>query len=356
MKIKGIITVFLMLLLPAMTEGREKVTELPEVMVESPRRNMLHVLAYVREYSMLSTYSDTVSLFREKLVDFMIPGSFKTHYKGWKIPRVIKSESYYRFTNAEGLDSVSATSRHHFSWSDWMGLPPNMQLPDVFQKNLSFRDTVFGKYSPAEIWNRNNDLVRVEINVLTDTVGRRWVPNIKPFFRDENLEFEDFRLGIDYENVLGNTLKQSDLTKFTYRVDARGRGHDMFRFNRREEDFFATTDGELYVLDLEYITEKEARKWGSGKYDTDELEVIRAVDAPPLSEETLALIDRVRHIDNEAVRLDGFIDRSMIRMERKRSRGAGFLRYLKNITGISDAVAGKKQDKEWKKFRDSRKK
>lgn len=356
MKIVGKIAIFLMLLLPAMAQGREKVTELPEVMVESPRRNMLHVLAYVREYSLMSTYTDTVSLFREKLVDFMIPGSFKTHYKGWRIPRVIKSESYYRFTNAEGLDSVSATSRHHFSWSDWMGLPPNIQLPEPFHKNLAFNDTIFGKYSPAEIWNRNNDSVKLEINVLADSLGRRWVPNMRPFFRDENLEFEEFKVIFEYDNVLGDILKQTDLTKYAYRVDARGRGYDMFRFNRREEDFFATTDGELYVLDIEYITEKEAKKWGSGKYDTDELEVIRAVEAPPLSEETLALIDRVLHIDNEEVRLNGFVDRSMIRMERKRSRSAGFLRYLKNITGISDAVAKKKQNKEWKKFRDSRKK
>ncbi|MCM1489559.1 MAG: hypothetical protein NC095_01845 [Muribaculum sp.] len=347
----------LMFLLPLMAaEAREKVTELPEVMVESPRRNMLHVLAYVREYSMLSTYSDTVSLFREKLVDFMIPGSFKTHYKGWRIPRVIKSESYYRFTNAEGLDSVSATSHHHFSWSDWMGLPPNTKLPEQIVKNLAANDTVFGKYSPVEIYGRKKDLVNVEINVLADTMGRRWTPNLGAFFRDGNLEFEDFKIKLVYDNVLGNTLKQTDLKKFVYRVDARGRGHDMFRFNRKEEEFFATTDGELYVLDMEYITEKEAKKWGGGKYDTEDLQVIRSADAPELSRETLALIDRVEHIDQEAVRLDGFIDRNMIRMERKRNWGQGAIRYLKNILGISDAMAGKKHKRDWNKFRDSRKK
>lgn len=286
----------------------------------------------------------------------MIPGSFKTHYKGWRIPRVIKSESYYRFTNAEGLDSVSATSRHHFSWSDWMGLPPNTQLPEAVQKSLAVNDTTFGKYSPVEIWKRNRDFVDVEVNVLADTTGRRWVSNMGAFFRDENLEFEDFKIKLDYDNVLGKTLKQTDLIKYVYRVDARGRGHDMFRFNRKEEDFFATTNGELYVLDHEYVTEKEAKKWVSGKYDTDELELIRAVDASKLSEETLALIERVRHIDNEAVRLNGYIDRNMIRMERKRNWGQGAIRYLKNILGISDAMADKKHKNDWKKFRDGRKK
>lgn len=54
-------------------DAKRSVTELPEVLVESPKRNMLHVMAYVREYSNLTTYSDTVILFREKMVDFMLP-------------------------------------------------------------------------------------------------------------------------------------------------------------------------------------------------------------------------------------------------------------------------------------------
>ena len=75
--------------------AKRSVTELPEVLVESRHRNMLHVLAYVREYSTLTTYRDTVFLFREKMVDFMLPANKKTGYRGWRIPRVIRSESYY---------------------------------------------------------------------------------------------------------------------------------------------------------------------------------------------------------------------------------------------------------------------
>ena len=41
----------------------ENVSELPEVVIESRRQRMLHILAYVREYSSLSTYTDTVFLF-----------------------------------------------------------------------------------------------------------------------------------------------------------------------------------------------------------------------------------------------------------------------------------------------------
>ena len=47
--------------------------ELPEVLVESKKHQVLHMIGYVREYSTLTTYSDTVMLFREKTVDFMVP-------------------------------------------------------------------------------------------------------------------------------------------------------------------------------------------------------------------------------------------------------------------------------------------
>lgn len=336
--------------------AQRKVTELPEVLVESKQRNMLHVLAYVRENSMLTTYSDTVTLFREKLVDFMLPAGKKPKFKGWRIPRVIKSESYYRFTDADGLDSVSDTSRHHFSWSDWMGLPPDrMELPAALARETAPSDTLFGKYSPVEIWDRNSDVVTVQVNVLADTVGRRWVPNLKFFFADDKVEFEDLKLNLHYSNVLGESLRQRDLDRLTYRLDANGRGHSMFRFNRREEAYYATTEGEVYVLDMEYVSEKEAKKWADRKYD-DEVEIIRAQDAPPIDDATLALVDRVEHIDKKLAKLNYVPDRSMMRMERHRSKGGEALRYLKNITGISDARAGKARNDQWRKFRDSLKK
>lgn len=52
---------------------RQSVAELPEMVVKSKKRRILHILGYIREYSMLTTYTDTVLLFREKTVDFMIP-------------------------------------------------------------------------------------------------------------------------------------------------------------------------------------------------------------------------------------------------------------------------------------------
>lgn len=64
----------------------------------------------------------------------------------------------------------------------------------------------------------------------------------------------------------------------------------------------------------------------------------------------------MEHIDKNLAKLNYVPDRSMMRMERHRSKGGEALRYLKNITGISDARAKKKQNDNWKKFRDGLKK
>lgn len=51
---------------------RESKAQLSEIVVESRRHKVLHMLAYVREYSTMTSYTDTVFLFREKMVDYML--------------------------------------------------------------------------------------------------------------------------------------------------------------------------------------------------------------------------------------------------------------------------------------------
>lgn len=113
----------------------EEFLELPEYVVETNSRKILHMLGYVREYSTLTTYTDTVFLFREKMVDFMVNTDSKGKFKGWMRPRVLSSQSFYHFTDALGLDSVSDVSNHHFSWSDWIGIAPTMGLPAAVKGN-----------------------------------------------------------------------------------------------------------------------------------------------------------------------------------------------------------------------------
>lgn len=331
----------------------ESFAELPEVVAMTRRQRVLHVLAYVREYSTLSTYTDTVFLFREKMVDFMFPSDPKVKFNGWPTPRMLTSKSYYRFTNSNGLDSVSDVSNNHFSWSDWIGLRPRLDLPQPLISAEHAVDTIHGKYSPTEIWRRDNDSVTVNIDVLADKTSRKWVRNLEGFFRG-NLEFEKFDISYNYNNVTGDSVTAMDLDGYTFNIESAGRGHDMFRFNRVDEPFFVSTRAEVYVIGKEYITVKEARKWEKMRLNTDEIGIYEAMDAPQLDENTLNLIARVNALDTDDVRLNIIPDQRLVSLSDSRKNfrmGTRALIILKNLTGITSYKFHKNTRDTWSKFR-----
>lgn len=333
-------------------------SELPELVVESRQHKVLHILAYVREYSTLSTYTDTVFLFREKMVDFMLNPEIKSSFKGWNTPRIIKTRSYYRFTDATGLDSVSDSSPHHFSWSDWMGMPPPVAVPPHIHASDCAADTIFGQYSAAETWSRHDSRVSVDINILADTITRKWIPSLRGFFND-NIEFENFRIRYNYDNIAAGSVAAADLASYAYNIDSRGRGRSMFRFNRKDEPLFVSTYAEVYIIDKEYITIKEAKKWEKNKFDAEGIEIIEPREAPELQPHIRNLIARVDTIDSDKVRLNVKLDPN-IGSGRLTPRNFGLgeraLSMLKILTGITRYKYNKKLNNEWNKFRNKNRK
>ena len=336
---------------------QEDITELPEFTVETKEHKVLHILAYVREYSSLSTYTDTVFLFREKMVDYMLPADKKTRFKGWTRPRILKTKSYYRFTNSHGTDSVSDECNYHFSWSDWMGVIPSVDLPELLKGNGLASDTVFGRYSPTEIWTKTNDRVMIDVDVLADTTSRKWVPNLSGFFKND-LDFENFRLRYNYDNVGAADLAADCLTGYSFTIESNGRGRNMFMFNRLNEPFFVTTYAEVYVADKEYITVKEAKQWASHNFKDDEVVIYQPSAAPDLQASVLDLIDRVNRIDKGGVRLNVAPDERLIAKNLNNNNfrlDKRFLSILKNITGISAYKTNKNFKRSWNDFlRDQR--
>lgn len=280
---------------------QEAFKALPEVLVESRRNRVLHMLAYVREYSTLSSYADTVFLFREKIVDYMLPDKNR-RFKGWSSPRVLKCKSYYRFTNQHGLDSVSDQYDRHFSWSDWIGITGAPGLPSGLRNMECATDTIHGRYGVTEVWARDNDRISVDVNVLADTASRKWVPNLSSFFR-QNLDFEKFRIRFDYGNVAGDSILPVDLTGYSFNIESNGRGQTMALSNKIDESFFVSTCTEVYIVDRTFITVKDAKKWENFKVSSDEIPISGATVAPELSPSTKILVDRVNNIDKDKIRL-----------------------------------------------------
>lgn len=336
--------------------GRKSTTDLPEVTVESNRNKIVHILAYVRDYSTMSSATDTVHLFREKLVDFMLLPNERVKFKGWNIPRILTSKSYYRFTNSEGLDSVSDESCFHFSWADWVGLPPLERLPEALSYKECGVDTLHGKYSACEAWKKDKDIVNVKVDLLADKRGRRWCPTVKGFFQD-GVDFYDFRLSMNYENVLGNDISPLDLTDYSFTVESNGRGHEMERIKSEKEKFYFTTKSDVYIIDREYISAKDARKWESHNYEDEEVELFEPANAPPLDAMTLQLIDRVGKVDKGQVRVslppDERLGCGKLRNDNF-NIGKRALFMLKELTGITLFKSRKNMKSNWRRFKDER--
>lgn len=331
----------------------EKVSELPEVIVKSSRQRLLHILAYVREYSTLATYTDTIFLFREKMVDYMLPSYNKIKFKGWTYPRVLTCKSYYRFTNYNGLDSVSDVGQHHFSWSDWIGMPPEVSIPLRIRNSQISADTLCGKYSPTEIWHKSNDQIRVDVDVLADTVSRKWVPSLANFFR-RGLDYEKFKVTFNYDNVMGDSISKLDLEGYSFSIESKGRGREMFRFNKIDEPFFVSTNADVYILDKEYITVKEAKEWDKRDFDVDEIGIYEPLEAPALSLSTLNLIERVNLLDKDKIRLDFLPDHRLMGSNSGRRNfriGRRALFLLKQVTGITLYKSHKNFKNNWNSFR-----
>lgn len=333
-----------------------KVTELPELEVKTRKSRVLHMLAYMREVSTMTTIHDTVFLFREKLVDYMFNPDKKIKFKGWSNPRTLKTRSFFRFSDADGLDSVSDVCDHHFSWSDWIGVNPGGRLPARIRNITVGNDTINARFRPAVLWKRDKDRVSVGIDVLADTLTYRWVPDISWFFQ-KDIDFYEMKVNLEYDNVLSDFLSPADLTGYSFYIESNGRGRDMFRFGRGNVPYYVKTDARVYILDKEYITIKDAKKWKNWKIDEDEIEIYEPADAPDLTPEILALIDRVERIDKKSIIIDNIPDQRMIskhfeHRNRNFSFGRRALQMLKGAVGISSYKGNRNMKRNWKDFHD----
>ena len=334
---KSIILIFILAVLPM--HGRKPKRDalsgihvLPEFVYTSGENRVLHILAFVRDSSTLTTYTDTVILFREKWVDFMLPDRPTKKMRGWRRPRVLATKSYYRFKDYGGLDSVSDKCSHHFSWSDWVGVIKKTDIPQKVCAGINATDTIFGRYRPAEIWNSDSDGISLRANVLADTTARRWVPDISLFFRDD-IEFHEFKVNFRFSVPDDSIVRARDIERIDCKISTEGRGHPLFSFHKPHQPFFVDTYAQVYIIDRAYLPIKEAKEWED--VDLRSLDLRPPPDiVPDKSAEALALIARVEGVDHKEGRLAIRPDSRLGRQKPKRNFGQAVWRRLANmVTG-----------------------
>lgn len=164
-------------------------------------------------------------------------------------------------------------------------------------------DSVMGKYSPVEIWERNGDNISVEVNVLADTIGRRWMPRLSDRYWKDT-EFDRILLNYEFADVDTFAVKPLNLESLSCYVESKGRGRNMFRFNRKEEPFYVTTYSDINILSKEFISVRDANKFEKDVSKAlDPTLILFQSDLMPKDEIIAQLIERVNKIDKESIRL-----------------------------------------------------
>lgn len=327
---------------------------LPELKVLDKENKALHLLAYVREYSTLTTYTDTVGMFREKWCDFMLPTNKNSKFKGWYIPRTLSSKSYYRFSDCYGLDSVSDRFNNHFTWSDWVGVNDCMVPPRQIDASDTASCAVKGKYGDVAKWHRTGDKIRVEVDALADTSGLRWIPGMSRFFQ-QGVDFDLLKLDYRYEDFVGQKVEARDLKGFSINVESRGRGRNMFKFNHVDQPFFVSTYAEVFIVDKEVVTVKEAKKWQNMRFESFDFDgLLEAGEVPGLDEETERLVARVNNIDHIGRMLRIKPDPILVGIDVTKKPKSGLLKRLRSMRQSIYVRMAKMNDSKIRKARERR--
>lgn len=335
MEIKGYIAVMVTIVAMAAglanAEREEKVVDLPELTVRSKDREVLHLLGYVRDYSTMSTTHDTVFMFREKMVDYMISTRHARNFKGWTRPRVLSAKSYYRFSNGNGRDSVSDYYPVHFTWADWIS---ELLLPDMPDSLVAGRSSLIipGRIKTSQEWQRHGQRVSWRADVLADTLNLRYVPMLRRFI-NKSIDFYRIDLSCDFGSVYEDTLLAYNLESMAFRIESLGRGRDMRTVFHSAETPYLETRMELYLVDRAYISVKEARKWARHEFSGDELGFCLSDSVPELAPDVQALVAQVNGLDHGTLRVNkALLPHLSIGIDKYHP--LTFMDYLKGLIGL----------------------
>ncbi len=280
----------------------ERNIKLPELIVSGKNKKVLHIIGYMREYSTLTTLSDTVFLYREKLVDFA-PSNMNIKFEGWNLPRIMSSKSYYRFTNDAGLDSVSNKYYRYFTFADYIGLPKPETIPVNLQNDRSGTDTIKARYGLNALWEKDSERVKLEIDLLNDTARLKQFPMLNKFTRDDYLDFRELKIQYLFDGVDYDIVNPEKLTKMSFTIESKGRVDKRVSMSPSSKPEWVSTYAELYVLDREYISRSDANKWRKQYIDWNMAAPYLGQIVPPRTDTIDILVSRVDAIDHQQVRL-----------------------------------------------------
>lgn len=256
---------------------------LPEIVVDDVSRNILYLLAYVREYSTLENSKDTIAIFKEQVVDYAIPVG-KAKFKGWKKPRVLDQKEYEYLKidkKKTSIDTLLYSDGGKFRSTNF-NIAQKFKMPESILSGDSTQYVKYGKYYPEERWSVVGDSYIYETDGLADNKDHLFQPGfLKLFGMSAAQTIDEQKYKFDKGTKKGANVE--NLIEASENFDIILKGKLFKKATEQKEDTEMAFFTEMFVIDRAYLTAEEAKELKNEKpvVDIVNFQIPEGVPAPP---------------------------------------------------------------------------
>lgn len=270
--------------------------ELPEIVVIPGSRPLLHLTGYMREITSVLSSSDSVAIFKESVVDFLVPVE-KTKVKGWNKARELASKTYVRMSNYSGLDSVSTNHEYEFMlWGNRKSLiPSGTKIPAKIKGTDLACDTIMGKYYPKIIWWKNGDITRWHGDALANEKNHVTTPWALKLF-GLTADVTEISENYVFDTPDGDFIRPTDLRQVSVTVDMLAKGKLFKKAFDSSSPVNVRTYMELYLTDREFLSEEEGKELKKEVPFIEPSDILAPANANPLHPAIMRTVERVNSL------------------------------------------------------------
>lgn len=270
--------------------------ELPEIVIIPGSRPLLHLKGYMREITSVLSSSDSVTLFKESVVDFLVPVE-KTKVKGWNKARELASKTYVRMSNSSGLDSVSTSHEYEFMlWGNRKSLIPSAtKIPDKIKGTDVVCDTIMGKYYPKIIWWKNGDVTRWYGDALANEKNHVTTPWALKLF-GLTTDITEVSENDVFDTPDGDFIRPTDLRQVSITIDMLAKGKLFKKTFDSSSPVNVRTYMELYLTDREFLSEEEGKELKKDVPLIEPSEIMAPTNANPLHPAIIRTVERINSL------------------------------------------------------------
>lgn len=264
--------------------------QLPDMVVSPGERPLAYMKGYMRAVMTLFGSSDSITLLKEGIVDFLVPVG-KTKVKGWNKPRELVSKVYERTVNSKGIVNVQGEcDRPYLMWTDKFPL-----LPSEVKSNVPVvrNDTVVrGKYGLKSSTTRRGDILRVYADGLADQANHTLSPSMLKIL-GMTTDFTDISMNYVYGLEEDGSCRPLDLSQISMSMDMSIRGKLIKHAFHSDSPVNVKVYIEIFITDREYLTPDEAKQLSKKKPALTRADVKAPAGVPPLHPALEALVRQV---------------------------------------------------------------